>query len=75
MDKKSVIKVAIDIVVIGIALAIGFVLKSKLAQPPIDYSHIPSINWLANWLLAAPFLLGMLFLVFWGYWTDWKTKR
>jgi hypothetical protein len=71
MDKQSIWKIVADIVIIGIALTLGIMLRSKLAQQPI----VPVQPQSPNWFIAIPFMLGMLFLIVMGYLTERKVNK
>ena len=70
MNKQSIGKIATDVSVLGIAIAIGIIFKDKLVQQPTESPHNNP-----NWFIAIPFMLGMLFLIAMGYLVERKVSK
>jgi hypothetical protein len=71
MNKQSVRKIVIDVMVLGIAITIGIVFKDKLVQQPAELIQLHN----PNWFIAIPFMLGMLCLIGMGYLVEKKVRN
>ena len=71
MNKQDIRRIAIDAVVLVVAIGIGIVLKNRVAQQPVDNTQLHS----TNWFIAIPLFLLSASLVVMGYLIDRRVAK